>query len=314
MLLMPLWQLQKRINPCGLKTMENEFAPPRRNGIILQGGMILALATAGGYFFLLAVNDSTGVDFLLHMVIALVLMAPLPLIIYRLYALLNGVYYLRRDGLLVRWGLRREDIPLNKIEWIRPAGELGFRLPVPWLRWPGAIIGSRKVPELGQVEFIAADAAHMILVATPEKVYAISPVESNQFMSAYRKINEMGSLSPLAAQSVYPTILLGRVWEDRLARLLILISFVIGIILLGVVSLAIPSLEVISWIVPGTTAPAERLLLLPILMAMIWLINMVIGILLFRRGKDLRIAAYLLWGNSALTGLILLAGGLLLIF
>lgn len=294
--------------------MENEFAPPRRNGIILHGGMILALATAGGYFFLLAVNDSTGVDFLLHMVIALVLMAPLPLIIYRLYALLNGVYYLRRDGLLVRWGLRREDIPLNKIEWIRPAGELGFRLPVPWLRWPGAIIGSRKVPELGQVEFIAADAAHMILVATPEKVYAISPVESNQFMSAYRKINEMGSLSPLAAQSVYPTILLGRVWEDRLARLLILISFVIGIILLGVVSLAIPSLDVISWIVPGTTAPAERLLLLPILMAMIWLINMVIGILLFRQGKDLRIAAYLLWGNSALTGLILLAGGLLLIF
>lgn len=294
--------------------MENEFAPPRRNGIILQVGMILVLVTAGGYFFLLAVNDTTGVDFLLHMVIALVLMAPLPLIIYRLYALVNGVYYLRRDGLLIRWGLRREDIPLNKIEWIRPAGELGFRLRVPWLRWPGAIIGSRKAPELGQVEFIAADAAHMILVATPEKVYAISPVETNQFMSAYRKINELGSLSPLAAQSVYPTILLGRVWEDRLARLLILISFVIGIILLGVVSIAIPNLDVISWIVPGTTAPAERLLLLPILMAMIWLINLVLGILLFRQGKDLRIASYLLWGNSALTGLILLAGGLLLIF
>ena len=294
--------------------MENEFTPPRRTGILLQGSLVLILAFAGGYLFFLAVQDVSGLGFLLNMLMALILFAPLPLLTYRLYALLNGTYLLRREGLMIQWGLRREEIPLRAIEWVRPAGELGFRLPLPWLRWSGAILGSRKVAELGVVEFIAADVRRMILVATADKVYAISPEEVSAFMKLFQQINELGSLSPLAGQSVYPTILLGRVWEDRLARMLILSSFGVGLVLLATVAIAVPGLETISWITPGETAPAERLLLLPILDGIIWLGNLLLGIFIYRRGGDLRIAAYLLWGSGALTGVLLLAGSLLIIF
>ncbi len=294
--------------------MENEFRPPRRTGLLVQGGMSLLLLGAGGYFFSLATQDLEGLDFLLHMLIALILFAPLPVIVYRLYALLRGNYLLQREGLMIRWGLRREDIPLNEIEWIRPAAELGFRLPLPWLRWPGAILGARRLPELGTVEFMAVDTAHLLLVATPEKVFAISPQDVNGLMALFRQINELGSLARIEPQSVYPTVLVGRVWEDRVARLLIFLSFGVGLVLLGVTAIALPGLDTISWLTPGEAAPAERLLLLPVLNGLLWLANLVLGFFLYRRGGDLRIAAYLLWGASAVTGLMLLVGGLIFIF
>lgn len=294
--------------------MGNEFRPPRRTGFLFQGSLMLAFIFAGGYFFFLATQDPSGLDFLLHMLVALILFAPLPMIGYHLYALMTAVYTLGRDGLLIRWGLRREDIPLRQIEWIRPANELGFQLPKPWLRWPGAILGTRKVAELGTVEFLAADTSHLILVATPEKVYAISPLEVSALMRVYRQVNELGSLAPLAAQSDYPTLLIGAMWEDRVARILILVSLIVGAILFAVTAIAVPNLDRITWTGVGETAPAERLLLLPILDGFLWLLNLVGGIYLYRRGEDLRIAAYLLWGSAGLTGFLLLLASLLTIF
>jgi hypothetical protein len=294
--------------------MENEFSPIRRKGIVLMGGVILVLLLSGGYFFLRATQDPSGLGFLLNMLIALLVLLPLPILIYRFYALANAIYILNRDGLMIRWGLRREIISLYQIEWIRPANELGFRLPLPWFRFPGGILGNRKVSELGVVEFIAADLKHLILVATPEKVYAISPADTNTFMKRFRQVSELGSLTPFEAQSVYPKVLLGKVWEDRISRILILSGLAIGLILLIVVSIAVPGLGSIEWLSPETNAPAERLLLLPILDGLIWMFNLILGIFLSRRGERYQLAAYLLWGVSSVSGLLLMMASLLLIF
>lgn len=294
--------------------MQQVFYPQRRNGFLIQGAFILILTGAGGYFFYAATQDITGLDFLLHMLVSLVFFAPLPLFVYRFYALVNAAYGLGREGLLIRWGLRREDIPLNSIEWIRPASELGFRLLLPWLRLPGAILGIRTVSELGRVEFIASDMKHMLLVATPDKVYAISPQETNQFMAFFRRVNEMGSLATIEPQSVYPKVLIGNVWEDPLARWLIIASFGIGLILLAVTGIAIPGLETIPWTGGEGAAPAERLLLLAILDGMIWIFNLFAGIFLYRRGGDLVIGSYFLWGTAGLVGILLLIGSLSFIF
>ena len=248
------------------------------------------------------------------MLIALVLFSPLPLLVYRLYALVNGVYVLRQEGLVIRWGLRREDIPLGSIEWMRPANEIGFRLPLPWLRLPGSLIGRRIVNELGLVEFLGSDVQHLILVATPDKVFALSPEDGESFVRSFLQVNELGSLMPLEAQSVYPRVFIGRVWEDRLGRIAILTGLGIGVFLLLGVALAVPALGEINWVEPGSIAPAERLLLLPILNGLIWLVNLGLGSFLFRRGGNYRIAAYSLWITSALTGVLLVAGSLAFIF
>jgi hypothetical protein len=294
--------------------VEKDFSPANLIGLIFQLGVIVILALTGGYFFFMATREASGLNFLLYMLVALLAFSPLPILFYRLYGLLTATYILRRDGLLIRWGLRREDIPLNQIEWVRPANELGFRLPLPWLRWPGAILGNRRGNELGLVEFMAGDTAHLILIATSQKVFAISPKDMKGFMAFFQQLNELGSLTPLEAQSVYPRVLIGRVWEDRLARILILGSLGVGLALLAAVAVSIPNLTNITWTDPGGTAPAERLLLLPILGGLIWFFDLLSGIFLYRKGGDLRLAAYLIWGSSALTCLLLLAGSLMLIF
>jgi hypothetical protein len=73
-------------------------------------------------------------------------------------------------------------------------------------------------------------------------------------------------------------------------------------------------LTTISWTEPGSVAPPERLLLLPILGGLLWFFDLLLGTFLYRKGGDLRLAAYLLWGSAALTCLLLLVGSLLLIF
>jgi hypothetical protein len=294
--------------------VEKDFSPANLIGLIFQLVVIVILALTGGYFFFMATREASGLNFLLYMLVALLAFSPLPILFYRLYGLLTATYILRRDGLLIRWGLRREDIPLNQIEWVRPANELGFRLPLPWLRWPGAILGNRRGNELGLVEFMAGNTAHLILIATSQKVFAISPKDMKGFMAFFQQLNELGSLTPLEAQSVYPRVLIGRVWEDRLARILILGSLGVGLALLAAVAVSIPNLTNITWTDPGGTAPAERLLLLPILGGLIWFFDLLSGIFLYRKGGDLRLAAYLIWGSSALTCLLLLAGSLMLIF
>ena len=45
----------------------------------------------------------------------------------------------------------------------------------PRLQWPGAMLGVAHVRDLGPVEYMAAEAAKMLLIATPQRIYAISP-------------------------------------------------------------------------------------------------------------------------------------------
>jgi hypothetical protein len=164
------------------------------------------------------------------------------------------------------------------------------------------------------VEYLSADVQHMILVATPDKTFALSPENLKGFMATFQQVNELGSLMPLDAQSVYPSVFIGRLWEDPLGRWLVISGFGIGLFLLVGVALTVPWLGEIDWIDPGTTAPGERLLLLPVLNGLIWLLNLGTGMLLYRRGKDQRLAAYLVWGTSILTGVLLVIGSLAMIF
>ncbi|HPL82549.1 MAG TPA: hypothetical protein PLU23_08600, partial [Anaerolineaceae bacterium] len=77
--------------------MENEFYPPRTLGLLFHAILILIFFGVGTFFFYHATQNPSGVNFLLDMLIALVLFSPLPLLVYRLYALVNGVYVLRQE-------------------------------------------------------------------------------------------------------------------------------------------------------------------------------------------------------------------------
>ncbi len=293
----------------------SHFYPPRRLGLPFQIGMGFVFLAAAGYLFYTGLQAQAGVLFLLYLLGALACLIPLTNLIYRVYSLITGRYQLERDGLRLRWGFRFEDIPLNDIEWVRPAEEiLGLvkgSLPLPWLRWPGSAAGVRQVTNLGEVEYMASQTDSLVLVATQKRIYAISPSDPQAFIQAFERLTELGSLTPLAPVSVHPVFMAGRVWQSRLARILILSALVLGLILLVWAVLAIPTRTGISLGfarggLPEKTGPAERLLLLPVLEGLSFIGSLGLGLYFFRRPTQ-RAVAYMLWAGCAVQAVLLLA-------
>ncbi|MDP3450613.1 MAG: hypothetical protein Q8R87_08525, partial [Anaerolineaceae bacterium] len=89
------------------------FLPNRRRGIVTHVIIIIALMAGCGVLVWQAFQQSGGILLVVYLLSVVVLFGLLPIAGYRGYALLNGVYSLKRDGLRIRWGLRAEDIPLS---------------------------------------------------------------------------------------------------------------------------------------------------------------------------------------------------------
>jgi hypothetical protein len=181
---------------------------------------------------------------------------------------------------------------------------------MPRLSWPGAILGGLNVRDLGPVEFMASDKSLLLLLATPKRVYAISPADPVGFVRAFQYATEMGSLSPIESFSTRPASFLRSVWSDRPARFLVLGAAALTAALFVLVSLSIPALPSISLGFTSTgqllqPGPATRLLLLPVLGALAFVVD-ALGGAFFYRFDPWRPVSYLMWASSALTSAILL--------
>lgn len=292
--------------------MKDEFIfyPPIRWGLIVHTAGALLLASAGGYGLWQAFHATIGPIFLIYLISSLLALGLALWLVYRGYALQRAFYTLERDGLSLHWGLRLEDIPMDAVVWARSAEDLETRLPLPWLCIPGSVLGSRNFPGVGTVEFLASSWRGIILVATPERIYAISPQDPQAFLNVFQRFMELGSLSPLPARSVFPTLLLARVWQTRLARYTILLGLGFSLLLLIGASLAIPGRDQISLgftpaLAPNEPIPSVRLLLLPVLNGFFFLADLLLGLYFFRQDESQSLA-YLVWGGGALTSLLFL--------
>ncbi len=288
------------------------FLPPRRRGVLIHSALALVLAGAAGGAIYFAITSGVGGPFVLLLMLAGAAGLALLLILYRLYALLNAHYILERDGLRLRWGLRAENLSIHDIEWVRPASDLAAPLPLPPLSFSGGILGMVTTADLGPVEFLGAEMAPMLLVATPQRIYAISPAAPNAFLKAFRNTIEMGSLDSIPTYSALPAAYLVRVWQDRLARTLLGLGLAFTLLLFVAVSLAVPGVAQVSLGFdangqPITPVPGEQLLLLPVLGGVAWVIDVVAGLLLYRR-PEYRPAAYILWSAGAVCSFTLILG------
>jgi hypothetical protein len=297
--------------------LSSEFYPPKRRGLIFHISFALILAAAGGYLFWLAVEQEVNSFFLLLMLGAILILVPIPILVYRAYSLRQSRYLVDRQGLRLRWGLRAEDIPFPEIEWARPASELAMDLPLPRFSTPGAIVGSRIVQDLGMVEYFASDPSTMILIATYNKIYVISPEDKNTFLAVFSRMVEMGSPSPLQSYSALPVVFFRNVWTDRMARLPLIIGIALTIGLFILVAAVIPTMSSISLGFnrlgqPLEAGPPARLLLLPILAAFTLTFDVLAGLFFYRRPRKQSIA-YLLWTSSSIVPILLIIATLFML-
>jgi hypothetical protein len=261
--------------------------------------------------------QTNGSGLVLWSVSGLVVFSPLPFVVYRAYALSRGDYLLDRDNLTLRWGLRLEQIPVSDVEWVRSAIDLSHPLRLPAFSMPGAVLGTRRHPDLGVVEFMADDVSKLLLVATAKKVYAISPADPAVFAQDFQRNVEMGSLAPIAPQSVYPSFVVAQAWKNTPARFLWFIALFMNIGLLVWVSLLIPGLKDIplgflTTGVPRNIVPGAQLFLLPTISILFSVITWLMGLYQYRRPNQ-RALAFFTWGFNALAGVFFLMAVLFII-
>lgn len=294
------------------------FYPERRKGLIIHIAFSVVFLALGAIAFIAGLRQQVGAYFVMLLLLALLLFAPLPLLFYRAYSLVRARYDLDRDGLHLQWGLRVEDIPLPLVEWVKRPDELAYNLPSPRPSWPGSLMGTLNVEGLGPVEYLASNTDDLLLVATPTRIFAISPDDPDEFVRTYNQVIEMGSLTPLPAYSVLPTAYLTQIWRDPFARWMLLAGLVLALLLFTGVSLGIPGRQEVSlgFLPDGSPmppVPAAQMLLLPFLSLFFFILNLSISLFFYRRNAY-RPLSYLLWGSSVVTTLLLaIAAALILL-
>jgi len=293
------------------------FPPPKRRGLIVHSLVIAILATIAVTGFINLTRADVGPVFLTSLLVAVASFAPIPFFIYRAYSLLNADYHIDRDSLAIKWGLRVEDIPLSDIEFIRSSDDLTTSLALPALRLPGGLIGMRRHPDLGAVEFLAADSKKLLLVATAKRVFVISPENPAGLTQTFARATELGSLTPVESKSVYPSFVVTQAWDSGVARYLWLTTLFLNLGLFIWASLIIPSTPIVAL---GSqfagsaleTVPSSQLIIFPVASLLLSVAGWIAGLYFYRWEKE-RALAFIVWGSSMLMSLLFLLSVLFII-
>ncbi|MDX1435286.1 MAG: PH domain-containing protein [Anaerolineales bacterium] len=281
------------------------YPPPRRRGRNILALLLPIPVLIAAFALIQAIQLPPGGAASIFLIVSIAVSALIPWLGYRLYALSRAGYTLEREGMHIQWGLRLEDIPMTDILWVRAAAELEYRLARPFLSLPGAVLGSRSHPELGTVEFMASETGNLVLVATPRRVYAISPDDDYGFLESFQELVEMGSFSAIQAQSLHPASMLRRVWADPFARALAGVSLLLGLgLIVWTASLISSAAEIsVGFAGPDTPRPptsAVGLVLLPVASTTFSLIDWAVGAVYYRQ-EETRPLAYMLWIAGVIT-------------
>jgi hypothetical protein len=296
------------------------FFPQRRLGLII-GIALLLILLAAIIVSIAQLGLATISVWILVWVLVPLICLPLALVVaYNLYGLLTARYGLDRDAFTLNWGWASDVIPIVDLSRPRRAAELGIHSgPRRSLWWPGCVVGRREVAQLGTVEFFATTPlAGTVILRTGGRALAISPPDVDAFLRSYTEAARMGSLQPAAPQSQRPDFVFGRVWDSRPARILVLAGLAIPLALLAYLALRAPGLPAeipfgfTPTGVPEPLSPPGRLLLLPLIGGLCWLINLAIGAWFFRQEAD-RAISYALWGIVVLVGVLLWVAALQLL-
>lgn len=267
--------------------------------------ILLVLGTIIGFGLRQAIEAQFSPAFGFYLLLVLLAAILFVLLIYLAYALYRSFYILEQDGLHIHWGLRVEVIPMDVILGMRMLPETTLR---PWLRLPGSVLGLRQTQDEGKIEYMAARSRKLVLIRTSRRSYAISPADPDAFLSVYRQLAEFGSLSPIVAESVYPSVLLANLWSDRAGRALVVAGLAVSLLLALGVSLVVPfrsevNLGFNTLGIPREPVPAVRLMLLPILNGFAWVIDFIAGLYFYRNPQRQWLALFL-WSGGLVTAVL----------
>lgn len=281
------------------------FHPPRGAGLaVALGGLALLLLIDAALLTVLRANPLAPAGFL-SLLLLVASLAPIGLLAYRAYGLLRSRYVLSRNAVVVEWGDRRIVLPMALLDEVRAGSEVEAPALRPrGLVWPGSAVGTAAVPNLGEVEFLAAaEKPGLVLLRHADNWLAISPANPTAFLETLLAFRAEGPSVEIEPESVVPVVQRWAVLHDRLALGLIGAGGLSVLFLLGYLAFVAGQLppEIALHFdaagVPDRYGAPTGLLILPVIAGFTWVANTLLGVLLHRRAAA-RAAAYLLLGAT----------------
>jgi hypothetical protein len=279
--------------------------PPRTLGLAI-GGVLIAVLVAADLLFgvILAV---TPVNFITPLWVLLIV-GSLPLIGfagYRTFALFNASYRFTQNALVIVWGPVKQIIPMADISGLILGTDLPADLAPRGLWWPGCLVGKGHTQTVGDLMYYATTPqAGQIIVATGQGGYVISPENIDDFVKLFEEEGRKGITEEVPYVQNRPEFYDWTVWRDRAAVALVVAGLAMPFLLLVVIAIQFPNLPASVPLHYDGLGKVDRmgepsgLLILPAIGALAWLINGVLGILLYATRQNERPAAYLLWTSS----------------
>lgn len=264
---------------------------------------VLVLLSADVAFVALLLGLPLSVISVLWVALALVSLPLLGLVGYRTWALLRSDYFLSQNALTITWGDIIEVVPMADIERLVPASEVEDDLLPDGLWWPGNFVGRTDVARFGPVAFFAgAPQAEALVVQVAGGAYVISPGDIDAFIAHYETAQTEGITEPVEYVTLRGPLHSVAIMQNRLGLLLVLLPLAFALLLFGFIGLqvgALPAEVPLRFNAdrlpdPNSLAPAGRLVILPLIGGIVWLVNGLFGVALHANENE-RSLAYLLW-------------------
>lgn len=284
--------------------MNTDFSPLKGKSLAING-LVTALLMAAILFLLIYGSMSVqGWLSIIFIGVGLILLIPLALAIYRIITIATTVYSLSRDALEVKWGLRRELIPLTEITWVYPVSDFETPLPLGFTLIRGSYYGETSIKGLGKTLFVATSPEQMVLIKLSDAYLVISPEDKLAFTEKHKQLSQLGSLLSIQPESENLRMLWRRVMDDRVAKRLLLGAAISFLVLLLSTAIIVGLLQQVVW-VSMETVPSSRLFLLALIGLFFSILNTLTGLFLYLQERAGKSVVYLILGWSVLINVIL---------
>ena len=175
------------------------YQPPRALGLMVGAALIAWSVGVAALLLLGTLEQPFGLLTLGTSIVIAICLGIAGVFAYWTYSLATLSYSLDRNGLVIRWGITRQIIPLNAIERLVPGTAVGVP-PVQGVSWMGYHIGRAEIQRIGDVLFYSTHQTpeQVLYVMTTERNFAISVPDPAAFA---RQIQVRQDLGPTAEVS-----------------------------------------------------------------------------------------------------------------
>jgi hypothetical protein len=240
-----------------------------------------------------------GLYWLMVVFLFLVLLACV--LIYRVGSAFTLSYALDRNGLYISWLGNRAVVPLDQIQSV----DVGLKdAQLPFIRGVAYYHGQGHTSNGKRLHLFATQPPQRCLVIyTPEDAYALSPEDHEAFVQDLEQRRNLGATKLLTPSFEPSRMFLYVFWNDSTVRGLLLVAFLLNLLVLGVLMARYPTLEPMvrmRFDPAGQVAdlrPRHQVLFLPLAAFGLTLVNIILGILVYRRQQ---LGARLLQGASVI--------------